>query len=281
MAQVALRKANIGYGRYQAAEIDKHAIAVAQSNFPETQQIGDVRTVSGAELGQPGLLLAGSPCQGFSFSGKGLNFNDPRSKLFFEFVRILEESNPQYWLLENVVMKKEHQDVISGILGVEPVKLNSALTSAQNRVRLYWANFPITEPEDQHWALQDVIQASTMRHPAAVRGRRAHPNQPVVQWLEVRSESPDAKSNCLTTVAKDTVVTSLPKGKYPDAFARKLPFRNYTTVERCRLMNLPDDYCRGVSTNQAVKITGNGWETGMITHIFECLTKHATFTLKN
>lgn len=266
--RVALERAGCKVSSYYASEIDKHAIKVAKENYDDIIHIGDVRDVKAADLPKIDLLIGGSPCQGFSFSGKQLNFKDPRSKLFFEFVRILKETNPRYWMLENVVMKQEYQDIISDHLGVQPKKLNSALTSAQNRVRLYWANFEITEPEDKRWALQDVLQASTMRHPAAVRGRRAHPNKPVVQWLEVRSESPDAKSNCLTTVAKDTVATSLPKGKYPDAFNRKLPFRNYTTVERCRLMNLPDDYCDSISYNQTVKATGNGWEVGMVAHIF-------------
>jgi DNA-cytosine methyltransferase len=139
--QVALQRAGIKVNNYFASEIDKHAIKVTQSNHPNTKQIGDVTKTKGSDLPKIDLLIGGSPCQGFSFSGKQLNFDDPRSKLFFEFVRLLNEVKPKYWLLENVVMKQEYQDVISQHLGVEPVKLNSALTSAQNRVRLYWANF--------------------------------------------------------------------------------------------------------------------------------------------
>lgn len=287
--QVALERAGIEVNNYFASEIDKHAIKVTQSNHPNTIQIGDVTKVKGADLPKIDLLIGGSPCQGFSLSGKQLNFDDPRSKLFFEFVRLLEETNPKYWLLENVVMKQEYQDVISQYLGVEPVKLNSALTSAQNRVRLYWANFDITEPSDQGIKLEDVLEDTEMTEPSAIRGRRLNKavilgrrlneqgkrqdydkSVPITQCLEVRATNRD-KSNCLTTVAKDTVLTTMEIGRHPDAFNRNLPFRNYTKIERCRLMNLPDNYCYGISYNQTVKATGNGWEVGMITHIFKNL----------
>jgi DNA (cytosine-5)-methyltransferase 3A len=291
--QVALERAGIKVNKYFASEIDKHAIKVTQSNYPKTIQIGDVTQVKGADLPKIDLLIGGSPCQGFSFSGKQLNFEDPRSKLFFEFVRLIKEVKPKYWLLENVVMKQEYQDVISQHLGVEPVKLNSALTSAQNRVRLYWANFEITEPTDQGIKLEDILEDTEMIGPSAIRGRRLNKatilgrrldergkrqdydkSVPITQCLEVRATNRD-KSNCLTTVAKDTVLTTMEVGRHPDAFNRKLPFRNYTKIERCRLMNLPDNYCDEISDNQTVKVTGNGWEVGMVTHIFNQMAAQA------
>jgi DNA (cytosine-5)-methyltransferase 1 len=291
--QVALNNAGIKVKNYFASEIDRHAIKVTQSNYPSTKQIGDVTKVKGTDLPNIDLLMGGSPCQGFSFSGKQLNFEDPRSKLFFEFVRLIKEVKPKYWLLENVVMKQEYQDVISQHLGVEPVKLNSALTSAQNRVRLYWANFDITEPTDQGIKLEDVLEDTEMIGPSAIRGRRLNKatilgrrldergkrqdydkTVPITQCLEVRASNRD-KSNCLTTVAKDTVLTTMEVGRHPDAFNRKLPFRNYTKIERCRLMNLPDNYCDEISDNQTVKATGNGWEVGMITHIFNQMAAQA------
>jgi len=287
--QIALNRAGVKYDNYFASEIDKHAIKVAQSNYPNTIQIGDVTKVKGDDLPKIDLLIGGSPCQGFSLSGKQLNFDDPRSKLFFEFVRLLEETNPKYWLLENVAMKQEYQDVISQHLGVEPIKLNSALTSAQNRVRLYWANFDITEPIDKGIKLEDVLEDTEMISPNAIRGGRLNKavilgrrlneqgkrqdydkTVPRTQCLEVRASNRD-KSNCLTTVAKDTVLTTMEIGRHPDVFNRKLPFRYYTKTERCRLMNLPDNYCDGISDSQTVKATGNGWEVGMITHIFKNL----------
>jgi len=138
--QIALRKMGIKVDNYYASEIDKYAITVAKKNFPDMNHIGDVTEVRAEDLPKIDLLMGGSPCQGFSFAGKQLNFDDPRSALFFEFVRLLRDCKPKYFLLENVRMKKEYQDVISEHLSVEPVKINSALVSAQNRVRLYWTN---------------------------------------------------------------------------------------------------------------------------------------------
>jgi len=148
--QIALNKLNIKYDKYYASEIDKYAIQQTKKNYPNTIHLGNVTKIKGSDLPQIDLLMGGSPCQGFSFAGKQLNFDDPRSALFFEFVRLLKETNPKYFLLENVRMKKEYQDVITEHLSVEPIMINSALVSAQNRVRLYWTNIPnITQPEDK------------------------------------------------------------------------------------------------------------------------------------
>lgn len=163
---VALERAGIKIDKYYASEIDKHAIKIAQKNYPETIQLGDVREIKAENLPKIDLLIGGSPCQGFSFAGKQLNFDDPRSKLFFEFVRLLKECKPKYFLLENVRMKKEFQEVISKELGVYPVQINSALVSAQNRVRLYWTNIPgyggfldeIPQPKDKGIMLKDILE---------------------------------------------------------------------------------------------------------------------------
>lgn len=162
---LALKKAGIKVDKYYSSEIDKYSNQVSQKNFPEIIQIGDVTKVSGFDY-DIDLLIAGSPCQGFSFAGKQLNFEDPRSKLFFEFVRILGEIrtyNPDVkFLLENVKMKKEYEKVITDILGVHPIEINSSLVSAQNRKRLYWTNIPnIEQPADKgillKYILEDII----------------------------------------------------------------------------------------------------------------------------
>lgn len=160
--QIALNRAGIGYGLYFASEIDKHCIAVTQANYPDTIQLGDVCSVDVDALPKIDLLIGGSPCQGFSFAGKQLNFQDLRSKLFFEYVRILnalKAKNPNLkFLLENVRMKKEYQAVISQAVGVEPIALNSALVSAQSRNRLYWTNIPnISPPADKGILLRDIL----------------------------------------------------------------------------------------------------------------------------
>ena len=161
-AQIALNRSGVEYDKYFASEVDKYAIKVTQANFPDTIQLGSVTDVRAEDLPQIDILVGGSPCQGFSFAGKQLNFDDPRSKLFFEFVRLFKELkalNPDlYFLLENVKMKKEYQDVISSYLGVQPIEINSNLVSAQNRRRNYWTNIPnIMQPMDKQIMLEDIV----------------------------------------------------------------------------------------------------------------------------
>lgn len=174
---IALREAGIKVKQYFASEIDKAAIRQTQHNFPETIQLGSVVGVNVSELPHIDLLIGGSPCQGFSFAGKQLNFNDPRSVLFFEYVRILHEIqvyNPQVkFLLENVRMLKECENVITEQMGLFPVMINSALVSAQNRVRMYWTNIrtksvpnlfftevysDIPQPKDRRIFLKDILE---------------------------------------------------------------------------------------------------------------------------
>lgn len=156
--RVALERAGFKIERYYASEIDKHAIKIAQKNYPDTIQLGDIKELKGKNLPKIDLLIGGSPCQGFSFAGKQLNFADPRSQLFFEYVMVLNETNPKYFLLENVKMKQEYQNIISKYLGVEPIEINSSLVSGQNRKRLYWTNIPgITQPEDKGIMLKDIV----------------------------------------------------------------------------------------------------------------------------
>jgi len=174
--QIALDKLGIPVKNYFAAEIDKYAIQVAKSNYPDMVHLGDVKNiktmvtpndtylfVDGFDRGHKiDLLIGGSPCQGFSFGGKGLNFDDPRSQLFFEFNRLLKALKPKYFLLENVKMKKESEQVITDYLGVEPVEINSNLVSAQNRKRLYWTNIPFDGlPEDKGIMLKDILEEET------------------------------------------------------------------------------------------------------------------------
>lgn len=163
--QIALQRLGIKVENYFASEIDKYAIQVAKHNFPNTKHIGSVVDVKGSDLPKIDLLIGGSPCQGFSFAGKQLNFDDPRSKLFFEFVRLKNECNPTYFLLENVKMKKEYQDVITEYLGVEPIEINSNLLSAQNRKRIYWTNIPgVSIPNDKGILLKDIVHENADNH---------------------------------------------------------------------------------------------------------------------
>jgi DNA-cytosine methyltransferase len=159
---MALEDLGIKVDNYFSSEIDKYANQVSQFLYPQIQQMGDIHFVNADCLPKIDLVLGGSPCQGFSFAGKQLNFNDPRSKLFFEYVRILNEVkkvNPNVkFLLENVRMKKEYLDAISELLGEKPVLINSSLVSAQNRQRYYWTNIDnISQPKDKKILLKDVL----------------------------------------------------------------------------------------------------------------------------
>ena len=157
--QLAIDRIGIKNYTYYASEIDKYAIQIAKKNFPNTIHIGDVTAISPGNLPKIDLLIGGSPCQGFSFAGKQLAFDDPRSKLFFEYVRLLKELKPKYFLLENVRMKKEYLDIITEYLGVEPVLINSSLFSAQNRQRYYWTNIPFNKNIiDKGVVLKDILE---------------------------------------------------------------------------------------------------------------------------
>ena len=240
--QLALKKAKVKVKTYHASEIDKWAIKVTKKNFPCTFQMGDITKLEDwrleyirDEIGID-LVIGGSPCQGFSFAGNQLNFEDPRSKLFFDFVRVLKILKPKYFLLENVRMKQESQDIISEYMGVEPVAINSNLVSAQNRYRLYWTNIPFDMPQDKGIILADILEDGVTDREkshcldanyfkggnlksyfqknrrqlvfnnkgAAIRGRYNSDGQ-IQQQLELR---PDDKTNSLTTVQKDNVIVS-------------------------------------------------------------------------
>ena len=159
--RIALERAGIKVDNYFASEIDKYAIKVSEANYPDIIRLGDVTGWRSWKLPKIDLLIGGSPCQGFSFAGKQLNFEDPRSKLFFEFYDIGRYFKPKKVLLENVKMKQEYQDVISKYIGVDPMKINSALVSAQNRERLYWFNWDVEQPEDKGILLKDVLEFGT------------------------------------------------------------------------------------------------------------------------
>ena len=166
--RIALDQLGIPVDKYYASEIDKYAIQVAQANYPDTIHVGDICNLDPEDYKDIDLILAGSPCQGFSFAGKQLAFDDPRSALFFEFIRLLKAIKPKYFLLENVRMKKEFLQVISEQVsecypeipfGIEPIFINSSLVSAQSRQRYYWTNIPgIQQPKDKGIVLRDILE---------------------------------------------------------------------------------------------------------------------------
>jgi site-specific DNA-cytosine methylase len=193
--------------------------------------------------------------------------------LFFEFSKAVQILQPKYWLLENVVMRQEYQDTISGILGVKPVEINSRLVSAQNHRRLYWANFPITQPDDKGILLRDILEDHTYPNRACIVGRKIlegkradKSNAPLQQYLEVREQ--DGKSFCLTTVEKDNVLTCLSVGRYLNTSVNNALFRHYTNRELCRLQTVPEKWMDGLSKSKAYHLLGNAWTIDVVAHIF-------------
>ena len=261
--RVALDKAGIKYDKYHASEIDPWAVKIALKNYPDTIQVGNVLDLGGDDLSDIDLIIGGSPCQSFSVAGDGTGF-DGSSKLFWEYIRLLKEVKPKYFLLENVVMKQEWQDIITEAIGVEPIKINSSLLSAQNRPRLYWTNIPnISEPDDLGLTLSDVMVSPSMveenlylSDKAKAYMSRERNGKP--RW-EYHTNQLGGKAACLTA----NMFKGVPYGVI------KEKMRRLTPIECERLQTLPDNYTEGVSNTQRYKMIGNGWTADVIAHIFK------------
>ena len=264
--RIALDRAGTPVTQYYASELDKHAIKVAQANWPDTIQLGDVTKWQEWDIDWSSidLLIGGSPCQGFSFAGKQLAFDDPRSKLFFVYVDILNHIrslNPDVkFMLENVKMKREHLDVISEQLGVDPVFINSALVSAQNRQRYYWATWEFGQPDDKGVALADIIESGAVdRVKSYCIDANYYKGGSVKNYLEKsrRQIALSQSESRLCVFEIDDV----------------RPVRKLTPVECERLQTVPDHYTAHVSNTQRYKMLGNGWTVDVIAHIFRSMPR--------
>lgn len=288
--QIALKKAGIKFDNYFASEIDKYSIKVTNENFPNTKQLGDIKKINFKTLPKIDLIIAGSPCQGFSVAGKQLNFHDPRSALFFEFLRALKELSPKYFMLENVLMKKEYQEYISECLELQPTRIESSFFSAQKRSRLYWTNIPIGSYEDKGLVLSDIIETGMVDRDKShcidanyfkgtnleyylTKKRRQvvfeKSNKPILlgkirksQGYSVYHES--GKSISLSSRGGGLADKT---GLYHD----DLCIRKLTVLECKRLQTVPEDYLMNVSNSQAYKMLGNGWTVDVVSHIFKGL----------
>jgi site-specific DNA-cytosine methylase len=268
--QVALNKAGIKIDNYYSSEIDRYAIQVTTKNYPNTNQLGDISNWRDWDIdfSKIDLVIGGSPCQGFSFAGKQLNFKDERSKLFFEYVNILNHIrllNPSVkFLLENVRMKQQYQDVISKYLGVQPIAINSSLVSAQNRLRYYWTNINgLEEPKDKGLKLQDILVDSPSDKyylSDAARDYMSRLRNGKPRW-DYHTNKLDGKAACLTS----NMYKGVPYGVIKEK-GRKL-----TEIECERLQTFPDDYTSGVSSSQRYKALGNSWTVDVVTNIFKNL----------
>jgi len=281
--QLALHRAGIKYDNYFASEVDKDAITITQKRFPDTIQLGDVTQVKGADLPKIRLLLGGSPCVGFSTSGKGLNFEDPQSKLFFEFVRLLDECKPRYFLLENVKMKKEWENKISEYLKKRPIRINSALVSAQNRERLYWTNIPnVKVPKDKGIYLQDVLEdvAESSYNTLPIEGeiaRRLHiPDNKKQILLNINDSNTGMSGRVLSNLSKKSHALTASGSNWikygyiifdDNNKPLTLMWRKLTVTEWEHLQTVPVGFTNGLSVGNRCKLIGNGWTVSVISHI--------------
>lgn len=276
--QIALQRADIPVNQYFASEVDKNAIKATQQNWPNTIQLGSVVDVKAESLSKIDLLIGGSPCQSFSFSGKqnGMSTIDKQdvltleqylelkaqnfqfegySYLFWEYVRLLKETSPTYFLLENVKMSKKWESVITVALGVEPIEINSRLVSAQNRRRLYWTNIGgITQPENSGAKLIDILDLNIIGDKNWFEKRASLKRRNVIQSIN------DEKSACLQTQA---VFNSLLKELY----------RYLTPEESEKLQTLPDNYTKMIPKTARYKAIGNGWTVDVIAHILKGISQ--------
>jgi DNA-cytosine methyltransferase len=273
--QLALNKAGISIDNYYASEIESVSMKVTQHNFPNTIQLGSVTDVKANILPKIDLLIGGSPCQSFSNAGTGKGF-EGKSGLFWEYVRLLNELKPKYFLLENVKMKKEWENVITEALGVSPILINSNKFVPHNRPRLYWTNIPIdtinlpnnksklidilesnvnesyylTEKQlskldlDFKWSKNEII-----RHKAG-----KHQQDNVFHHLGIMG--------CLSAsthgAARHLTKTFLPNGK----------IRRLTEIECERLQGVPDNYTQHIASSNRYEMIGNGWTVDVIAYIF-------------
>lgn len=257
--QIALNRAGINYEKYFASEIDEPAIKVTQHNYPETIQLGDVLQLDTSSLPKIDLLIGGSPCQSFSSFGDNSGLNG-KSVLFWEFVRVLKEVNPKFFLLENVNMKQEWKDIISEALGIQPKEFNSNLLSAQNRDRLYWTNISFDLPKDKGIFYKDILDDLPFRELKPFMFKKWGGKMRIdkgVNWVG------NAKSNCLTTKNCHTNQYLLNENK------SLMRLMNATEFER--LQTIPEGYTSIVSNTERYKMIGNGWTVDVIAHIFKSL----------
>lgn len=278
--QIALERAGIKVDNYFASEINKQAIAVTMDNYPNTIQLGDVTKWYEWDLPKIDLLIGGSPCQGFSTSGKGLNFEDPRSKLFFEFTDVLNAVKPDYFMLENVKMKKRWEEIITNTLYVHPIEINSSLVSAQNRKRMYWTNIPnVTQPKDKEIKLVDILE-ETPNDKFFIKNRKgsiAFVLKKYEEFIAKYGYEPKMfnpyncaeiteKSPTLTAVGSRISTSSAVLIKESNGDKRQL-----TPLEWERLQTVPDNYTEAVNDTQRFNMLGNGWTVDVIKHIFEAM----------
>ena len=266
--QIALDKIGIKVENYYASEIKKHAIQVTQKNYPNTIQVGDVTKLKGSDLPKIDLFIGGSPCQDFSRANKTKKGLDgDKSGLFWEYVRLLKETKPTYFLLENVKMKKDWQDIISEELGVKPVRINSSLVSGMLRDRFYWTNIPFdTEIKDKGIKLADIIDDGYVDREKGYCLLESY-SRPLKTPAKI------ARRYFLygfwQVVFKDEETYNRLKEDYN--LAQEGDVRYMTHEEMERAQSVPPGYTSDLTRNESACLLGDGWTVDVIAHIFQGL----------
>ena len=279
---IALDRLGIKVDNYYASEIDKYAMQVSAANYPEIIQVGDITKLDLSTLPKIDLVMGGSPCQGFSFAGKQLAFDDPRSALFFEFVKCVEVLKPKYFLLENVKMKKEYLDIISEYMGVEPILINSSLVSAQSRQRYYWTNIPnVEQPKDKNIMLKTILEEDAVEPMLSnIYGGFGEKKPRIHTGKSVTIRTASGGGHIPSVYKKSHVIkaqyykSSMANFKANNGFRAtgiytKDSIRKLTPLECERLQTVPDNYTNHVSNTQRYKMLGNGWTIEVIAHILK------------
>ena len=298
---IALERAGIKVQNYYASEIDKHAIKVSKANYPNIIQLGDVQSIDVTSLPKIDLLIGGSPCQTLSSLGNGTGF-DGKSGLFFEFVRLVKELQPKNFILENVKMKKEWEDVITFYMGVSPVELNSKYVSAQNRPRLFWTNIDVKPMEDKGVVLSDVIEKEAQEKYFLTDKAKIYITQKERLKKQLVNLNGNKENKAITLLARytglngtflcvdcngrldhekaGTLTARYAKGVASfggDSFVydmediTKERIRRFTPEECEKLQTVPIGYTSSVSDSQRYKMLGNGWTIDVIAHILRGL----------
>lgn len=270
--QLALERASVKYNNYFASEIKPIAIKVAKQNYPNTIHIGDVTKLDLSRLPKIDLLIGGSPCQDFSIlKAKGLGLEGDKSKLFYEYLKILKETKPKYFLLENVKMKKESEQQLNEYLGIEGLHINSELVSYQKRPRIYWTNIPgACVPKDRNINFQDFKE--TNYDVCKIYKLNNTPSR-IKMWNNGKKRSSELKSCANITHSNKVYCLTRKQDRSPnsgliefDDFCRYL-----TRQELEKAQTVPVGYTNSVSYNQAQDLLGDGWTIEVIAHLFQGL----------
>jgi len=261
--QIALNRANIPYDNYYASEIKPHAIKCTLDNYPNTIQLGDILNLKGSDLPKIDLFIGGSPCKGISRLNKnqeGLEHSE--SRLFWEYIRLLDEVKPKYYLLENTHGNKEATNTITETLGINPISINSKLVSAQNRPRYYWTNIPdIKQPLDKGITTNDIFDYSGVLA-----------DECRVKWLNSESGKKSIKNGYtkVNPYPKSGCLTALGHKKWNENYLhRDGVYRYLSQTEIEKLQTLPIGYTKILSYDEAYDCIGDGWTVDVIAHILK------------